>query len=132
MATHMGNTESLLTDLEGLAGVLRPLARHALTFGLTLRMLERRAKAIRDSASPKAPKYAEGVERISDMLVDLAATLDDAAWLPWPYRRALLRAAIYLAQAVKIMRGEDPACVPTLAPWWKVALDAYSGLFSIG
>jgi hypothetical protein len=104
----MGNTESLLTDLEGLAGVLRPLARHALTFGLTLRLLERRAKAIRDSASPKAPKYAEGVERISDMLVDLAATLDDAAWLPWSYRRALLRAAIYLAQAVKIMRGEVP------------------------
>jgi len=129
MVTHLHDIDGPMADLSGLVQSLLPLARHRLALTVTVREIERAARIIYETAGPLPPKAADVVADLSDVLLSVEELLSDS---PWPVRRMLIRSAVYMAKAAQIMRGADPSSVPDLEPWWRSALEAYSGLFRLG
>lgn len=132
MATQLhDNSIEYLTKTERLMKAIVELVGHSWAIVWVARTLERNAKAIYANAVPNNAHLAVRLDYLVDSALLSRNKFSSSGLSAFLARRYLLKDAVWLARAACVLRGENPASIPTLDPLWRSAAGALSDIFRV-
>jgi hypothetical protein len=131
MSTQLHDGTEYLTESENLLPAISALVSHAWAVTWPVLVMEKNAKAIYSVSCPEYNEYAHRLDRLTDKLLIDAESMKQKGWGFFIVHRSLLNSATLFARSACLVRGEDPASVPTLDPLWRSAAGALSDIFRV-